>query len=151
VVYHELLAHPRQLLPLFTHDEPPVARIMLRAGFRLLQAGMRRRFGITAEAAEHSRAKTVAAMDRLEREISSNGFLVGETFTVADLTAAALFYRVVLPPQFPIRPSSSCQTLCGSSSARLPSDRVASGAPRSTVATAARRRADARQKRRDCA
>jgi glutathione S-transferase len=101
VVYHELLAHPRQLLPLFTHDEPPVARIMLRAGFRLLQAGMRRRFGITAEAAEHSRAKTVAAMDRLEREISSNGFLVGETFTVADLTAAALFYPVVLPPQFP--------------------------------------------------
>ena len=54
-----------------------------------------------AEAAEDSRAKTVAAMDRLEREISSSGFLVGESFTVADLTAGALFYPVVLPPEFP--------------------------------------------------
>jgi glutathione S-transferase len=56
---------------------------------------------INAEAAEHSRARTVAAMDRLEREISPSGFLVGESFTVADLTAAALFYPVVRPPEFP--------------------------------------------------
>jgi glutathione S-transferase len=40
-------------------------------------------------------------MDRLEREISPSGFLVGESFSVADLTAAALFYPVVSPPEFP--------------------------------------------------
>ena len=48
-----------------------------------------------------SRAKMVAAMDRLEREISTSGYLVGDSFTVADLTAAALFYAVARPPEFP--------------------------------------------------
>jgi hypothetical protein len=56
---------------------------------------------ISAEAAAASRAKTVAAMDRLEREFSPSGYLVGDTFTVADLTAAALFYGVARPTEFP--------------------------------------------------
>jgi hypothetical protein len=40
-------------------------------------------------------------MDRLEREISPSGYLVGASFTVAELTAAALLYGVVRPPEFP--------------------------------------------------
>lgn len=40
-------------------------------------------------------------LDRLEREISTSGYLVGESFTVADLTVAALFYGVARPPEFP--------------------------------------------------
>jgi glutathione S-transferase len=43
----------------------------------------------------------VAAIDRLEREISASGFLVGDSFTLADLTAAALFYGVACPSEFP--------------------------------------------------
>jgi glutathione S-transferase len=62
---------------------------------------MRRKFEINAESAAHSRAKMVAAMARLEREISPSGYLVGNSFTVADLTAAALFYGVARPPEFP--------------------------------------------------
>ena len=101
VAYQELLPHPGLVMPLFSHGQPLPARILLRAGFPMLRVGMRRRFEINAEAAEESRAKSVAAMDRLEREISSSGFLVGESFTVADLTAAALFYPVTRPPEFP--------------------------------------------------
>jgi glutathione S-transferase len=101
LAYQELLPHPRQLAPLFAHGQPLAARVLLRAGFPLLRTGVRRRFDITAEVAERSRAKTGAAMDRLEREISPGGFLVGESFTVADRTAAALFYAVVFPPEFP--------------------------------------------------
>jgi glutathione S-transferase len=62
---------------------------------------MRRRFEINADTAANSRAKMVAAMDRLEREISPSGYLVGDSFTVADLTAAALFYPVPRPARFP--------------------------------------------------
>jgi glutathione S-transferase len=98
--YHELLPHPRLLLPRFADGQPPAARILLRAGFPMLRAGMRRRFEINAQAAKDGRAKMITAMDRLERELSSSGFLVGDSFTVADLTAAALFYPVVRPPQF---------------------------------------------------
>jgi glutathione S-transferase len=100
-VYHELLPHPQKVIPLFTHGQKPPARLLFRAGFPIVRLGMRSAFGISARAAEASRAKTVLAMDRLEREIGTSGYLVGDSFTVADLTAAALFYPVVRPPEFP--------------------------------------------------
>jgi glutathione S-transferase len=62
---------------------------------------MRRALEITPEAAEASRVKTVAAIERLEDEIGPSGYLVGDSFTVADLTAAALLYPVAQPPEFP--------------------------------------------------
>ena len=99
--YHELLPHPELVVPLFTQGRPRAARALLRTGFPILRVAMRRRFEISATAAANSRAKMVAAMDRLEREISPSGYLVGECFTVADLTAAALFYPVPRPARFP--------------------------------------------------
>ena len=59
-----------------------------------------------AEAAVAARAGIVAAMDRLEAELEANGgdYLVGESFSVADLTAASLFYPVVGPEGAPIPP-----------------------------------------------
>ena len=45
----------------------------------------------------------LAGFDRLEAELDAAGgeYLVGERFSVADLTAAALFYPVVTPPEGP--------------------------------------------------
>jgi glutathione S-transferase len=57
--------------------------------------------GIDAARAEHSRAKTLAALDRLEAELRPSGYLAGDRFSVADLTAAALLSPLVLPPEFP--------------------------------------------------
>jgi glutathione S-transferase len=53
--------------------------------------------------AEVARAKTIAAMDRLQREVQPSGYLVGDRFTVADLTAAALLSPLVRPPEFPYK------------------------------------------------
>jgi glutathione S-transferase len=47
------------------------------------------------------REKTLAALDRLESELGGGDYLVGNGFTVADLTAAALFFPLVSPPEFP--------------------------------------------------
>jgi glutathione S-transferase len=64
------------------------------------------RFGVRDEAAAATaREKIVAALDRLEAELAANGggeFLVGESFSVADLTAASLFYPVVGPDEGPL-------------------------------------------------
>jgi len=64
------------------------------------------RFGVRdEEAAAVAREKIVAALDRLEAELEANGggeFLVGESFSVADLTAASLFYPVVGPDEGPL-------------------------------------------------
>jgi glutathione S-transferase len=99
--YYELLTHPEMVVPLFTNGQRWPARMLVRAAFPLLRVGMRRKLEINADAAEASRSKTVAAMDRLEDEIGPSGFLVGDSFSVADLTAASLFYPVASPPEFP--------------------------------------------------
>jgi glutathione S-transferase len=99
--YHELLDHPEIVIPLFVDGQPAMARGLVRVAFPLLRTGMRRKLTIDAASAEDSREKTKAAMDRLERELGPEGYLVGHSFTVADLTAAALFYPVVRPSEFP--------------------------------------------------
>jgi glutathione S-transferase len=40
-------------------------------------------------------------MDRIERERGPSGYLVGDSFSVADLTAAAILSVLVRPPEFP--------------------------------------------------
>ncbi|HYP55104.1 MAG TPA: glutathione S-transferase family protein [Solirubrobacterales bacterium] len=55
-----------------------------------------------AERAEIGRAKVLAALDRLEAELGDGEYLVGDGFTVADLTAASLFYPLVLPEEGPL-------------------------------------------------
>jgi glutathione S-transferase len=67
------------------------------------------RWGANSEdAAATARAKIVAAMDRLEVELEANGgdYLVGEGFSVADLTAASLFYPLVAPAEGPLPPDT---------------------------------------------
>jgi glutathione S-transferase len=55
------------------------------------------------EKAAAAQRSVIAALDRLEAELdaSGTGYLVGDEFTVADLTAASLFYPLVLPPEGP--------------------------------------------------
>ncbi|MGO9822918.1 MAG: glutathione S-transferase family protein [Solirubrobacteraceae bacterium] len=100
-VYFVLLDHPDVVMPLFMHGQRLPARLLLRGMFPILKPLMRDRMEIEPEAAELSRELTFAAMDCLERELGPSGYLVGDSFTIADLTAAALFYPVVLPPEFP--------------------------------------------------
>jgi glutathione S-transferase len=60
---------------------------------------LRLRYGINDEAAHVARDKTAAALDRIEAELQPSGYLVGDRFSVADLTAAALLFRLVRPPE----------------------------------------------------
>lgn len=53
------------------------------------------------ERAAAARAKVLDALDHLEAELGDRDYLVGNGFTVADLTAAALFYPLVLPAEGP--------------------------------------------------
>ena len=69
------------------------------AGFLQLRYGVKDKDG-----AAEARHKVEAGFDRLESELGDNDYLVGESFTVADLTAAALFYPTVLPPEGPALP-----------------------------------------------
>ena len=70
------------------------------------------RYGVgSEESADRSRAKVHAAMDRLELELDAadGAHLAGGAFSVADLTAAALFYPLVFPPEGPSVPEPSAE------------------------------------------
>jgi glutathione S-transferase len=100
-LYHELLERPEIVLPLFDNGQNAVARAMLHASFPVLRAAMRQAMDIYDEPAERSREKMYDALDRLEAELGGRDYLVGDRFTVADLTAASLFYPLAMPPEYP--------------------------------------------------
>jgi glutathione S-transferase len=87
----------------FAWTAAPHAGKLMHAGFKstAMLAGpvVRMRYGIKDDTAAHGREKTVAAIDRLESEIGPSGYLVGDSFTVADLTAASLLFPLVRPPE----------------------------------------------------
>jgi len=107
LVWYELSRDRERFASVLERTSPaPLARFS-RAGVSFGRAFTGLRFGArSAETAERSRAKVRAALDRLDAELEAAGgdYLVGNAFTVADLTAASLFYPLVGPEGAPLPP-----------------------------------------------
>ena len=118
--------------PLFRHDPDTALRLLmtgmpekayntLRRWIRVFPAYYRFRHRISDKRLESDRATVAAALDRIEAELQPSGYLVGDSFTVADLTAASMFGPLLQPPeiQYPLRVSlpdylqSYCDTVAG--------------------------------------
>jgi|SRR5688572_23871173 glutathione S-transferase len=102
--------------PLFRHDPDVALRVLttgmpekayqrLRPLVRVFPAFYRFRHRIGDAKLEADRATVNAALERIERERQGRPYLVGDAFTVADLTAAALVSPVLQPReiQYPLR------------------------------------------------
>ena len=57
------------------------------------------RHKISAQRLQQDRTNVTDALDRIARELQPSGYLVGETFSVADLTAAALLAPLLQPAE----------------------------------------------------
>jgi glutathione S-transferase len=105
--FHELSNEPKLFAEVAAAAVPgPLGKAKPLVGF-YARTYASARFGVRDEAAAAlAREKILAAFDRLEAELAvGNGrYLVGESFSVADLTAAALFYPVVDPDEGPVPP-----------------------------------------------
>jgi glutathione S-transferase len=77
----------------------------MRALAPIARPAVRHDYKVDAAGAEQGLEDIRTAMDRVESELGSSGYLVGEAFSVADLSAAALFTPVLCPPgrQYPPR------------------------------------------------
>jgi glutathione S-transferase len=104
------------ITPLFRHDPDIALRVLttgmpdkayqrLRPLVRIFPAFYRFRHKISDTRLEADRATVNAALDRIEQERQGRPYLVGEAFTVADLTAAAMLSPLLQPPeiQYPMR------------------------------------------------
>jgi glutathione S-transferase len=101
--FHEALegAEPAEFLEAALGSAPKAVKRVMVATAPVGQRLLRLRYGINAEDAEVAREKTRSAFDRVESELQPSGYLVGDRFTVADLTAAALLFPLVRPPEAP--------------------------------------------------
>jgi glutathione S-transferase len=102
-IFHVILQYPEFVRAAFVSHASRAAQIAHRAMSPLFGVIMKRQMDINPASAEVARGKTLAAMDRLENELRPSGYLVGDRFTVADLTAAALLSPLVRPPEFPYK------------------------------------------------
>jgi glutathione S-transferase len=67
---------------------------------------VRRYYDVSPASLERARERIRATLVRFQSELRPSGYLVGEQFSVADLTFAALIGTAVQPPGFPTRPAS---------------------------------------------
>jgi glutathione S-transferase len=107
LAFHELRRDPDVLRRIVEQTAPALLRRAGGLSTSYARFFTNLRFGAAdPEAAERARGKILAAFDRLEAELDAGGgeYLAGDRFTVADLTAASLFFPIVLPEQGPVTP-----------------------------------------------
>ena len=98
VVYCHVLDHPAQVRALFAPGVSLTERLLARASYPLLKRAIRRGLRVTPEATERSTRridKTFASI--AERLADGRRYLVGDRFSAADLTFAALSAPLLLP------------------------------------------------------
>jgi glutathione S-transferase len=103
VIALQAVAHdPPRLEQLAARHRPAPWGRFPRTWAKLFGASIRQRYGLDRPGAvERARDGVHVAFERLERELGGADYLVGDTFTVADLTAASHFYWLIQPPEGP--------------------------------------------------
>jgi glutathione S-transferase len=121
-VFHSLMNDPDCFSEIGAQIAPRAFDLMGTGGRRCAQAVVVRRYRAQgAAAAEAAGARILAGFDRLEDELGGGDYLAGGGFSVADLTAAALLYPLVRPPEATMtiaRMPEPVETLRGQLSAR---------------------------------
>ena len=106
MAYHHMVTEPDLLAELTLHQVQYGPRAMLGLNKRILRRFLDLRFSTNSpEKAREAEEGVVVALDRLDAELEGREYLAGDRFSVADLTAAALLYPLVLPPETPWRPT----------------------------------------------
>jgi glutathione S-transferase len=96
-----MLQSPELLLGTFFPDMSRARRAAGRAAFPVVKRAFRSTLGIGPDDVRLAFEKVRAAGERVQAELGPAGYLVGDAFSVADLTAAALVAPAVAPPEFP--------------------------------------------------
>jgi glutathione S-transferase len=107
IAFYELINEPEIFAQVASEAVPgPLAKLPALTGLYASTYTSLRWKANDDQGAAQAREKIVAAMDVVDAELAAgNGeFLVGESFSVADLTAASLFYPVVGPEEGPLPP-----------------------------------------------
>jgi glutathione S-transferase len=103
VMYFHILPRPGLAFGLMDQRTPGWQRAILRVAFPLLREGMSRFMKIDERTAAESLERTLRVFDDVEKRLEGRRYLVGDAFTAADLTLAALAGPAVTPPEHSVR------------------------------------------------
>jgi glutathione S-transferase len=101
LVLHATLPDPDLLFGTFTPDLAGFQRLIARVVYPQIKRRTVSDFSLDESHVAEAHERVRAAGERFWEELGSSGYLVGDEFTVADLTAAALIAPVICPPEFP--------------------------------------------------
>ncbi|HTN32633.1 MAG TPA: glutathione S-transferase family protein [Marinobacter sp.] len=100
--YHHFLQRPKVVIPMLAAGTPFYNRILLSLAFSRVDETMRKWMKINKKTSEDSRIILEGLLTELASAYRSQPFLAGESFSRADLTAAALFAPLFQPHQYPV-------------------------------------------------
>jgi glutathione S-transferase len=100
-MYHEMRGQRRLVHMYAPHGVPAWERWTLRAAYPAIARLIDRHLGITPATAEESLRQVRAVFDAVGARLADGRpYLLGERFTAADLTFAALAASVLVPPEY---------------------------------------------------
>jgi glutathione S-transferase len=102
--FHTALTDPTFLASTFAGDRSPLARRLYCTIFPAIAVVMRRNLALSVEAAEIGLRRTEEALELVATRAGAGGYLVGDQFSIADLTAAAILAPTTMPAEFPYPP-----------------------------------------------
>lgn len=100
VVYHIMLDYPQLVIPMFTQDGPFYGPFLLKKMYPTLQKKMREYMNIDATNAAKFNTELLKTADNLANHYAKHEFMVGDKFSRADLSAAALLAPIVMPDNY---------------------------------------------------
>jgi glutathione S-transferase len=98
-IFYGWFPDARYTSSVFATGTQGLKRTAYRAIFPALVPVLRRRMSINTENAARARETTREALDFVVRSAGPEGYLVGDRFSVADLTAASLLMLTTFPPE----------------------------------------------------
>ena len=102
--YHILLNERKITLSYITDGSPFLPKLMVNLLFPFLKKRMIKILNINDQTAKHSHEKALEALIKVETELKDKDYLVGSSFSRADLTAASLAALLFWPPKYGFNP-----------------------------------------------
>jgi glutathione S-transferase len=101
ICYHAMLKEPRQLRKLITAYGPWYGKNIYRLILPVIKSRLTKEMKLNAMETERSRSAVNSLLQILDKTVENRDYLVGEQFSRADLSAAALLSPVILPEEHP--------------------------------------------------
>lgn len=101
--YFTLLEHPKAVLPALTTGAPLLMKPLFRVLFPKVRELMKKTMAIYPDESHDSRVKVDAALAHIDERVRDNSYLVGDSFTRADLAVVAMLAPLFMPKQYGVK------------------------------------------------